>query len=469
MLYQKFRNSSLDTAPLGLVSGSDVSNSVFTPPGYRMIAWTGNHGIHFCHVAGFGEMVFAVDPAAPPGDCVHPVANNLPDFLGLVYRCKDAMLIAKAYQWSNVRFVELIEEIRLGMKAQSVLRALMNTYHPPLIEDPHGYIVHIQQEFDYSQLPLHPDYYEWCPIRPGTPKWEVGFGTGFSEYCEKGKAGQELSIHRNFTWHSENWCVPAVYLCENGIVVDSYLEVEQDLLSRFLDKWGKKTDTLSTEAQMQRDLEDPLCVPAKCTLLVNGKLIPARKSCFLRWDPMDDNSWKARRVLEHYRLNREKGYLLRREFFPRRGKLPPIRTMELTVIAEPVCVPGQRFLAPKPGETMRFTHPATGEEHELTVISKTREALDPNFLSNHPCCYTRMHFALEPPIDRSLFSVVDCDPGDPWNGDKDSINALLANDKTPAAGHCAISSLRNTPATQITWRMVFRQKIRQDLFVHLLP
>ena len=470
MLYQKFRNSSLDTSPLGLYSGSVSSNSVFTPSGARIIAWSGHDGIHFCQVKDFGEMVFAVDPGAPPGDCIHPVALDLLDFLGLVYACKDALIIARAYQWSSCRFMELVNGIRPGMKTKSVLRALQNTYHPPVIEDPYRYIAEIQKDFDYGRIPLHQDYFEWCPIRPGTPKWDVGFGTGFAEYCEKGKAGQELAVGRTFQWHGESWCVPAVYLCENGIVVDSYLEVPQSQMRTFMEKWGStQTEHMSIEGQMQFRLENPLSVETKSTLLVNGKLTPPRKSFLRSWNPITDNTWNARRVLEHYGLDREKGYLLRRECFLRKGKNPPIRTMELTLIADPVSVPGQRFVAPKAGESMTFTHPATEDEHELTVLSLTREALDPNFLSNHPCCYTRLIFSLEPPISKEWFSVVDCDPGDSWQGRRDGPSTAALTDKIPDNGHCAVSSLRYTPAEQITWRMIFRQKLREDILIRLLP
>lgn len=466
-LYQKFRNSSLDTSPVGLFSGSDESGSVYTPAGARIVAWTGTEGVHFCQVEGFGGIVFVVDPTAPPGDCVHPVAATLLDFIGLLIKCKDAALIAQSYQWSRTRFDELIGIIQPSMKMRSVLRALENTYHPTVIADPYGYIANQQKGFDYTSLPLQPDYFEWCPIRPGTPKWEVGFGTGFSEYCEKGKSGQELAVNKSFLWHGENWCVPAVYLCENGIIVDSYLEVPLQSIDRFTEKWAvRMTGAMSIEEQMRCKLDNPLELDLKADLNVNGKTAPLRKSFIQKWNPKDNNNWNTRRTLEHYDLDREKGYLMRRDCFLRKGKNPPIRTMELTLQAEPVSVPGQRFIAPKSGESITFVHPVSNQTHTLSVISQIREALDPNFLSNHPCCYTRLLFQLEPHISKDLFSVVDCDPGDQFSGNS---APLQFSGRIPSTGHCAVSSLRYTPAEQITWRMVFRQKIRQDVTVPILP
>lgn len=467
MLYQKFKNSSLDTSDIGLFSGPDDSNSVFTPSGAKILAWNGD--IHFCLVEGFGEMVFAVDPNAPPGDCVHPVAQTLSDFFGLSAVVRNATLIAHCYRWSRSFFNEKAAAVKPTMKMRSVLRALENTYHPTKITDPYGYIYTLQQTFDYGSLPLHPNYFEWCPIRPGAPKWNVGFASDFCDYCDPSKAGQELPLQRNFSWHDERWQVSAVYLCDNGIVVDSHLEVSGELIDRFTDKWSQVSTHLSIEEEMTRLLEDPLNIPAKGSLSVNGKPAPLRQQFFAIWNPRLANSWQSRRTLEHYGLDRDKGYLFRRECFLRRGKNPPIRTMELTLTAEPVSQPGQRFTAPDTGKSMQFQHPVTGQIHTMTITAQTREALDPNFLSNHPCCYTRLTFSVEPRIDKEWFKVVDCDAGDPHPDNPSGPTAIFLTEKIPSVGHQATSSLRYKPASQITWRMVFRRKDRPDITIPLLP
>ena len=142
--------------------------------------------------------------------------------------------------------------------------------------------------------------------------------------------------------------------------------------------------------------------------------------------------------------------------------------MQLTLVAAPVSVPGERFIAPEPGEHITFTHPDTGRKHTLTVVSQTREALDPNFLSNHPCCYTKLVYELEPDIDNPWFQIADCDPGDPWEGSPDGPSAVFfAGEKKQ--NNTALSSLRYTPAAQISWRMIFRQKLQPDVKVRLLP
>lgn len=470
MLYQKFRRSSLDISPLGLITGPDESDSVYTPARYRIVAWAKDMSFHFCQVEGFGSIVFAVDPCAPPGDCVHPVATDLTDFIGLIVTCADAGLIARAYQLSDYLFNKQLASVRRTVRVNAVIRALSNNFRPSVIEDPYRYIADIQTSFAYDSLPLRSDYFEWCPIRPGMLRWDVGFGTAFADHCEKEKAGQELRLDRKVLWGNEIWTVPSVYLCENGIVVDSYLEVSGESMAKFQDKWSQRSiEQMSIEEQMRRKLEDPLGIDVRSSLLVNDKFAPLKKITQLRWDPTLENDWHTRRTLEHYGLDQNKGYLLRREHFLRRGKNPPIREMVLTLQAAPVSVPGQRFIAPRSGESMTFAHPTTGQVHTLKVIAQTREALDPNFLSNHPCCYTRLSYTLEPQIDAELFSIVDCDPGDPFqSGPEAPMPALLSN-KIPAGGHFALSSMRYTPAETITWRMIFRQQLRSDVSLRLLP
>lgn len=470
MLYQKFRTSSIDITPLGLITGPEESDSVYTPARSRMVAWAKNLQYHFCQVEGFGSTIFAVDPSAPPGDCVHPVAKSLEDFIGLLVACVDSALIAGAYQLSSCLFQQLRSAVRQDNRTTTVLRALNNNFRPPVIDDPFEYISQLQRGFAYETLPLRADYFEWCPIRPGKLRWDVGFGTGFAEHCDKAKAGQELRLNRSVQWSGEQWQIPSVYLCENGIVVDSYLEIPAEAMVKFHEKWDIRSQSqMSAEEQMRKKLDDPMGLEIHGSLTVNDKPVPLRKTSELRWDPTQKNDWHSRRTLEHYGLDRNKAYFLRREHFMRRGKNPPIREMALTLQAAPASVPGQRFIAPRNGDTMTFAHPTTGQLHTLKVIAQTREALDPNFLSNHPCCYTRLSYTLDPDLNGELFSIVDCDPGDPFESSPEAPMSALLSGKIPAGGHFALSSMRYAPADTITWRMIFRQTLRPDVSLRLLP
>ena len=69
-LYKKYKKLKIDFSQLSLEPGDTSGGYFCTPKGAEIIGWTGVDGIHCCFVKGFGEMVFAVNPANLPGDYV---------------------------------------------------------------------------------------------------------------------------------------------------------------------------------------------------------------------------------------------------------------------------------------------------------------------------------------------------------------------------------------------------------------
>lgn len=471
MLYKKFRNSSLDISPVGLYTGSAKSNLAQTPINAKIIAWSAHrNGLHFCHIPGLDNLVFAVDLTAPPGESIHPVANNLLDFIGLICRCGDVSLIADAYQWSSLYFEIKRTNQKISLKTSRVLKALENIYRPPFIKDAYRYIRELQTSFDYSRIPLDARFFKVSPLRPGASKWCVSFDAGFYDISEKNTETKKLTIDRQFQWQNERWCVPAIYLTEKGIIVDSYMEASKDKILTYMKTWeNRNDDRLSTDEAIAKQHGNPLSFPAASTLLVNNKSVSSRNSHEIVWNPYTDNSWNVRKTLEYYDLDKNMGYIIRRDCFPYKKHFNTIRTIEFMLSAEPISVPSEHFTVPDAGQRISFTHPQTNIQHELTVISQSNEALEPNFLSNHPCCYTKMLYTLTPPIHKDLFKVVDADPGDPWYGESDEPTSLFYKINSPTGGYCAVSSLRYEPDKKINWQMIFKQKPCQDMLVRLIP
>lgn len=142
--YQKFRNSCLDTSAVGLTVSSEFSYYSATPENARVIAWAEIFGIHFCCKEG-SETIYVVEPDAPKGKAVRPVAANFPEFLGLVVACSHASCLWQAHELSRKQFDELIQKNKPSMKQRSVLRAIGNIYHPPVIADPYGYMKNLRK------------------------------------------------------------------------------------------------------------------------------------------------------------------------------------------------------------------------------------------------------------------------------------------------------------------------------------
>lgn len=454
-IYEAFRNSCLDLSALGLQDGPSVSNSKLIPGHNRVLTWLADSPVHFCQIPEQGETVFAVDPNALPGEQVLPVAEDILSFIGLLICCKDAALIAGAYQWSNVRLQERIDAIELSMKARSVIRALENIYHPPVIRDPGATMYRLRKELA-------------VPVQ--TVDWKVGFETDFSQSCPKERSGKELTLNRSVSHPQGTWYVPSAYLCEDGIVVDTFLEVAQDSLENFRNRWGCHGEKLlSLAEQYQMQLDDPLNAPVTGVLTVNDKRFGCKSSFSALWHPMRDNTAEIRSILNHYRLDPNMGYLFKRYCFLRKGKQPQIRTMELTLEATQVMVPEEAFTAQRNGMRFRFVHPGTGLEHIFTVVEQSQEALNPNFLTNHPCYYTKLIYTLEPSISPENFRIVDQEPGDPWEGYQDEPAAVIFRDRKPDPGRYALSSLHYEPREQVRWQMVFRRKLHADVQLKLLP
>lgn len=454
-IYEIFRSSCLDLSALGLQYGPSVCEGGPTPANARILAWLTDSPVHFCQVPEQGSTVYSVDPGALPEEQILPVAKDIPEFIGLLVRCKDASLIAGAYQWSRFRFTERIDAVQPGMKAQSVLRALENTYRPPFIRDPGAVLAQLRQEYEHNAQRSH---------------WKVGFEADFDQACHKGAAGKELSLMRRISRKEGAWLVPAAYLCEDGIVVDAAWEVSPERLWEFQECWSSRSKTLmSLPDKWQRQLDNPLSANVTGILAVNDKPLRCKKSFTAIWNPLLDNSPSVRRILKHYRLDPDRGYLFRRYCFLRKGKQPQIRTLQLNLEAVPVMVPEETFTVRRDGERFRFTHPGTGLEHTFTAVSIRSEALNPNFLTNHPCFYSKLTYTLEPSISPENFRVVDRDPGDDWEGYQDEPAAVIYADKKPDPGRYALSALHYEPPEVIRWQMVFRRKLHKDVQLKLLP
>jgi hypothetical protein len=110
----------------------------------------------------------------------------------------------------------------------------------------------------------------------------------------------------------------------------------------------------------------------------------------------------------------EQGWLFLRLQVPyKRKKKNRIRSLSLNLEPKAVIIPGPRLTTPTQQEAFSIQHPVTGENYILTVDSCTAEGLDPNFLTNPPCFYTRLCYHLTPALAEDTFWMSDHVPNDP--------------------------------------------------------
>ena len=142
-LFDKFKNSCLDTSAVGLTVGSEYSYYGATPEGARVIAWAEIQGIHFCRKP-YVEGIYVVNPDAPKSEAVQLVAKNFLEFLGLVVACNHASVLWQAQAMTRAQFNAYLDAHKPSMKQRSVLRAIQNIYHPPTVADPYSYIKNLK-------------------------------------------------------------------------------------------------------------------------------------------------------------------------------------------------------------------------------------------------------------------------------------------------------------------------------------
>ena len=513
-MYQKFKDLNIDHAAIGLEQRGEFYPYFCTPRDARIIGWAGVDGIHYCTVPEFGEMIFAVSPMNV-GDYVHPIAENFRDLLRLLLSCGDMAALEQCYAWDEEQFKAFLVDCPVTPEQQRVLDILREEFCLEPIEDPFGYIKALQKSFDLSKIPYTEDYYDidMNPAAPIPAEWKVTYDGGF--WSDRGKAGEEISVSRHFRWEKENWYIPAVYLCGKGLVVDFCREVELEVLLAYIEKWdlyNEERNHYTKEQQEQMEREHPLSSNFHSQSVVNGKTLASDRGCGITWVPEScvpegiRQNREAKQVVEHYGLDQNRCWELRRCTYPWvTARKPKLKTLSLELEREPERIPGPVFDAPQPGESVILVHPQTGAEHILTVQEYEKQTLSERSLWNdsleYPKYYTAMSYTVEPEIPGLMIrDRADSDQPRPKKKELDGITteeaaalALIGGADGPvsvaAIGviggadgptalifghtkpklHAACSALRFESAEKVQWQPVFSIKLMEDITVEVLP
>jgi len=501
-LYEKFQKLDIDLSQLDLERGDTRGGYFCTPKGAEVIGWAGVDGIHCCFVKGFGDMVFTVSPMNPRRHYVHPVAKSFEDFLRLVLACGGTAAVEQAWMWNRGEFDAFLEADSPDAGRRAVLDALREQLALTPMEDPYGYIKEVQSSFDYSKIPYSREYYDTVPDEPETqkpperPEWKVYFENGFSSsHRGHDKPGREIPVNKTFSWGGRTWHIPAVYACGKGLVVDFCVEVDSAAHRAFLEKWRpwwEGGQPLTPEEEEQQMAENPMTVDFNPRAVVNGRELRRRSGNGFGWTPMSlrleyergeyrQQDWEAVWLMEHYGLDAESGWMFWRESFPWATKAKPaLNTLTLTLKQEPVPVSGTRFTVSGAGDTVPFIHPVTGEAHTLRVVEYETQEMDAGCFPDkaqweYPTHYTAMSYVTEPELPREALTVRDCGQGDsprmrqPGPGGPtaaSSVGVMFATGKADQL-RAAASALYFEPPEQIEWRMVFRQKMAEDIKIDL--
>lgn len=499
--YEKLVESDIELSPLGLERRETRSDYFCTPVGARVIYWTGVDGIHYCQVEGFGEMIFVVCPMNTPGDYVYPVANNLEDFLRLLLACKEEAAISQAYGWKRERFEAFVDGLEIQEDQAETHEKIQQRFGLSPMEDAFSYIKGVQEKFDYRKLRFKPDYEEWAPPEPRVPMapdWKVYFHGNFWGHEGRERAGKEIPLNKQFVWGEENWYIPAIYSCTSGLVVDLCCKVEPERVRAFIEKWNLLEEDRaepSEEECEQIEAENVLHLDVRMSAEVNGATLKAGRSCGMTWIPEAVTGMAGDReagwFLEHYGLDQGKAWRIRRFMLPwMTGKKPDIKTLSVKLSQNPVSLPAGHFVATA-GETVSFAHPVTDREHRLTAREIVQEEIESlrsqDECLEYPTHCVRMLYEISPELTERQFCIRDCAESDAPRhrsevgendvrnvsahsigiiGGADGPTALIIGGR-PQEGklHMVYSSLHFEPVEKVEWRISFREKTREDIFI----
>lgn len=489
-LYQKFRDLDVEFGFIGLQFSDEPAEYFCTPKGEKVIGETGVDGIQFCFVEDFGEMVFAVNPFDALGSYVRPVARNFAEFLGLILTCGRVDAIEQAHLWNQERFQWYLRGNKPGEMQIPVLDKISKLPGVAAIESPYEYIKEVQSNFDESRLRFADDSFEALRTEALMEKpsegWRVTFNGGF--WSEVGFAGKEQRIDKTFCWGEEVWHVPSIYICPEGLIVDFCLEVQPERIKAFIEKWNlleRDYKDVSIEERNRIEVENPLNRQFRATMKVNGLELKEKHSYGTSWIPAscmqkEARETDAKKLLEHYGYDPDLGWVVRRAGFSwAKSASKEIRQMTVRMESEMTDIPGIHFKNPRIGESISFCHPISGCEHTLTVKEyESQEMKRDHFRDDeleYPTHFMTMSYTVSPDIPPQKISVFDCMQGD--SPRRKAGGAVLACSvgvagliriNTPEEVRTTCSSLYFEPVEEVEWRIVFREKMAEDMEVRLM-
>ncbi len=476
--YEKFLRTGIDLAPLGVERG-EGELYFCTPRGASMIGWEGADGIHYCFVRGCGGTVFAVSPMNTAPDYVHAVAQDFADFLRLLLACGHGAAIEQCWRWSRGQFDAYLAENPPTDAALAVMGEIREKLGLTPMEDAWGYIHALQDGFDYGKIKYEDPECIASLSEPEPEPWCVRFHGG------RDKPGTELRLDRLFTWAGRECCVPAVYSCAKGLVMDVGMSAPVEEVLAFMARWapqGKASySDFSKADRMRIEYEHPLSLDFSASVTVNGRVLDSEGASGWGWAPIEGwENREAQRSVEHYGLDPGRCWQFSRIRFPWKRRMK-INSLSAVLTARKADIPGESFTVSGAGDEVALTHPVTGAKYTLTVCEYSANELDSTDFGGgdeweYPTHCVTLEYTLTPDLDDESFQIDDACEGDRPRlrrssagfGPTASASALIAVISGGDGRHAAGSSLYFEAPQQIEWLPVFREYPREALELKLM-
>lgn len=327
--------------------------------------------------------------------------------------------------------------------------------------------------------------------------WKVCYGSGYWGSKADGQAVEEMMLNCRFTWNDENWYIPAVYLCEEGIVVEFCIKIDPTKVEQWINRWqigSFNENEINQDHWEEIEKTNPLEIKFNSKLSVNREVLLPKTGSGLSWIPPKylssdvKNVEEAEAVLQHYGLDASAAWSLHRWSYPwKEAKLKRIQSMDLKLERGYEEIEGIRFEDPKEGDVISFVHPISKQEHRLIILENCQNEVSINKLSEVEYEFPKKNriltYIVEPELSDLCFQIKDCVSNDEPKrkaGSKDgahSIGIIGGADGPTAVAlvsegdiqiHRALSALHFDWVEQIQWKMVFQAKRMKDVKIQLL-
>ena len=498
-LYQKLQKQKFDFSTIGLKQRDFEDRYFCTPKGASIIGWAAVDGIHYCRIRGFGEMIFSVSPMNLPGDHVHPLARSFEDLLGLLCVCGSMDAIEQAHLWNQEQFDDYVKENLPVEEISLAIKQIKEKYAIPRIEDAFSYIKELQTSFDYSQIKYTEEYYDE-DLNPAaafeSKEWKVTFDGAFCR--NRGPAGKEISVRKEFFWGEEKWYIPSVYACKEGLIVDFCKEMATDKMKAFMQKWNLPEDLWKYSEEQEEKIrnEHPMSAEFTPVLFLNGKELQRKHSYGTSWIPetcVEEEGYRdesAKKVLAYYGLDMNLCWTIRRCAFSwATKKKPAIKSLNILMKRDPETVYGAHFMAPSEQEKIIFEHPVTGMEHTLRIhefeFQQMKQSCFHDDTMEYPEHFAAMTYSIEPDLSGRDFMLRDCKCGDHPRmkhpsqesfgaaavaiiGGADGPTVITLSNRSSSLLRTACSALYFEEQKNIEWRMEFQVKRMEDVAINVL-
>ena len=285
---KQYLSSDLDLSILGLNRGPEEGGYFCTPLGAKVIGWAGVDGIHYCTIEGQGETIFAVSPMNF-GDYIHPIAESFNVLLRMLLSCHSIDAMEQCYAWAEDQFTAFLIDYPATAEIQEKQDQIREIFKLDPMDDVFGYIKQLQDNCDLSGIRYSEEYYETLGIELPAfeeEEWIVTFDGGF--WSNDGTPGKEIRVEKRFSWCEEKWYIPAIYLCDEGIVVDYCKEAECAAIKAFIDKWdllNEHKNQYSKDQRQQIVQEQPLNANVHVSAIINSQMLREKNGYGLSWVP----------------------------------------------------------------------------------------------------------------------------------------------------------------------------------------